>query len=90
MPHPDVAALVADVRALHAVLPGFDHPLLSAGLARAATELAASDAHGLRRLLALYGGMGSLNDVPLSPADHALSTRIHTHATALLREVDQA
>lgn len=41
----------------------------AAQIRTAAREVAASDAHGARRFLALFGGMGSLNDITYHPAN---------------------
>lgn len=67
-------------------------------------EIEQKDAHGLRRLLQAYGGMGSFNDLVLSPADglaagsgegRAINVRLDTlrstmysDITALLRALE--
>lgn len=62
--HPDVQALLDAMRALEAHLEHFDG-FWAGHVRRAADEVAKSDAHGVQRFLALFGGMGSLNDVVL-------------------------
>ena len=68
-------------------------------------EVSAHDAHGLRRLLGGYGGMGSFNDLVIHPLNgHAVSeadvgrvntsldalrSALHADATALLGDLDR-
>jgi hypothetical protein len=67
-------------------------------------EVQLFDAHGLRRLLQAYGGMGSFNDVVLTHLNghqidpkqerivnerlNALRSSMHSDATALLHDLD--
>lgn len=62
--HPDVEALLGAMRALEQHLAG--HADFWANhVRRAADEVAQSDAHGVRRFLGSFGGMGSLSDLVL-------------------------
>ena len=77
---------------------------LLAGLDETITVLQMHDAHGLRRLLHAYGGMGSFNDVvlthlnghPIDPSQEpsvnerldALRSSMYSDATALLHNLD--
>jgi hypothetical protein len=70
--HPEVQALLDAMRALEAHLNHFDD-LWAGHVRRAADEVANSDAHGIERFLALFGGMGSLNDVVLQSNGKALT-----------------
>lgn len=63
--HPDIQALLDAMRALQSHLEGFNDEWASK-IRKAADEVASSDAHGLRRFLGFFGGMGSLNDLVLS------------------------
>jgi hypothetical protein len=62
--HPEVQALLDDLRSLERLLARHDE-FWAAHIRASADEIAHSDAHGLRRLLGLFGGMGSLNDLVL-------------------------
>jgi hypothetical protein len=62
--HPEVQALLDAMRALEAFLSD-QNEFWSENVRRAADEVANSDAHGLRRFLGHFGGMGSLNDLVL-------------------------
>lgn len=62
--HPDVQAFLDTLRALQHFLEPFDDQWASS-VQRAADEVARSDAHGLKRFLGLFDGMGSLNDLVL-------------------------
>lgn len=62
--HPEVQTLLDAMRALEKHLSAHD-AFWAEKVRRAADEVAASDAHGLRRFLGLFGGMGSLNDLVL-------------------------
>lgn len=73
---------------------------------RSAREVEAGDAHGVRRFLRLFGGMGSINDLVFHPMNnnatadedvdlvnkHFQSLRSHAWslATSLLRELDRS
>jgi hypothetical protein len=51
----------------------------------ARSEIAAGDPHGVDRILGAYGGMGSINDLPL-PFDHgviALSGEVYGLASSI-------
>lgn len=62
--HPDVQALLAAMTDLEEFLGRHDK-FWADHVRRAADEVAKSDAHGLKRFLGLFGGMGSLNDLVL-------------------------
>jgi flagellar motor switch protein FliN/FliY len=62
--HPEVAALLDAMRELAFHLEG-RNDFWAANVNRAADEVAKSDAHGVKRFLSFFGGMGSLNDLVL-------------------------
>lgn len=62
--HPEVEALLVAMRELEEFLSRHDK-FWADHVRRAADEVAKSDAHGLKRFLGLFGGMGSLNDLVL-------------------------
>jgi len=95
--------LVATVVEIRALLDDAGVGHWSRWMARVQAELAAHDAEGFRRLLGAYGGMGSINDLVLTPANgHRVTTQqvptinhrlrqlvaaAYEDATALLRDL---
>lgn len=63
--HPDLAALAEAMRRLAAHLAAHDEPHWADAVGRSADWVADSDRAGLDRFLALFGGMGSLDDLVL-------------------------
>lgn len=63
--HPDVARLAGTLEAMAALLKLHDYNGWVEQVERCRSSIAQSDYHGVDRLLRLYGGMGSLNDVVL-------------------------
>ena len=61
--------LMADLARLQALLERHDERRWARSVAAARSELAAGDAHGLTRLLGAFGGMGSLADLVIHPAN---------------------
>jgi hypothetical protein len=64
---PDVGALVEDVFALATLARGYGEQRWADELDRHARWTQVGDRHGLTRLLGLFGGMGSLNDLVFHP-----------------------
>ncbi len=91
--HPEVAAFVALLRRLeqHLAAHGATYWATSVSRSRAAVE--ASDAGGLDRFLAMFGGNGSLNDLMLEGGNAELErmrSAAWKLATKLQREEDEA
>ncbi len=64
--HPDIQTLVDSLQEMSALLRRYDdHDPWAARLDRCRSFIAQSDLYGVSQLRALYGGMGSLNDVVL-------------------------
>jgi hypothetical protein len=71
--HPDVKALAEAMRLLEMHLRQHDAPFWADHIAQCLGWIENSDAYGLSRFLALFGGMGSLNDLVLQRGDDFLS-----------------
>jgi hypothetical protein len=100
------ARLLANVSEVRELLTQMGEDHWANWMAAVQSELAAHDGHALNRLLAAYGGMGSLNDVYIHPinghpvvdddvdsVNRALAdmrSAMHDDATALLHELEQA
>jgi hypothetical protein len=94
--HPDVARLAGTLEAMTTLLKLHGDNGWADQIERCRSSIAQSDYHGVDRLLRLYGGMGSLNDVILqsdgvAPADdnerfEALRTDAWEQARALARD----
>ncbi|WP_333571504.1 DUF6966 domain-containing protein [Sphingomonas sp.] len=63
--HPDVARLAGTLGSMRALLNAHGYDALAEQIERCRSIIVRSDYHGVERLLGLYGGMGSLNDVIL-------------------------
>jgi hypothetical protein len=63
--HPEVARLSQTLEAMVALLKQHGNEGWAEQIERCRSNIARSDFHGIERLLRLYGGMGSLNDVVL-------------------------
>lgn len=64
--HPEVQALSDAMRELEQLLRDHDQSFWADQIARCLQSIDRSDAYGLQSFLALFGGMGSLNDLVLS------------------------
>ena len=94
--HPDVARLAEILEAMTTLLKLHGDNGWAEQVERCRSTIAQSDYHGVDRLLCLYGGMGSLNDVILQsggvvPTDDnerfdALRTDAWKQANALARD----
>lgn len=98
--------LVANVTAARELLTQFGEDHWASWMAAVHGDLTARDAHGLKRLIGAYGGMGSFNDVVIHPVnghsvaeddiDRAnrslagLRTVMYTDAKALLHDLERA
>jgi hypothetical protein len=82
--HPDIQALLTAMRELECHLQEFES-FWATNVRRAADEVANSDAYGLERFLAFFGGMGSLNDLVLSRDGKPLGWE-NVHFAALKRK----
>src|SRR4051794_31538121 len=70
--HPDTQALLTAMRRLERHLDAYEC-FWAEQVRCAADEVANSDAHGVRRFLGFFGGMGSLNDLVLQRDGRPLS-----------------
>lgn len=94
--HPDVARLAGTLEVMATLLKLHGDNGWAEQVERCRSSIAQSDYHGVDRLLRLYGGMGSLNDVVLqsggiAPAEdnerfNALRTDAWKDANALARD----
>ncbi|MEG3172186.1 MAG: hypothetical protein EOO77_04240 [Oxalobacteraceae bacterium] len=94
--HPDVARLAGTLEAMVTLLKLHGDNGWAEKVERCRSSIAQSDYHGVDRLLRLYGGMGSLNDVVLqsggiAPAEdnerfNALRTDAWKQVNALARD----
>jgi hypothetical protein len=95
--HPDVTRLAETLEAMTTLLKLHGDNGWAEQVERCRSSIAQSDYHGVDRLLCLYGGMGSLNDVILqsggvAPAEDnerfdALRTDAWKQANTLARDV---
>ncbi|WIA57437.1 hypothetical protein N6H05_06490 [Sphingobium sp. WTD-1] len=69
--HPEVARLSQTLEAMTALLKLHGNEEWAEQIERCRSNIARSDYYGVERLLRLYGGMGSLNDVVLQAAGSA-------------------
>lgn len=84
------ARLIRTLDELVALLDEEQDTHWAARMRKASRELKASDYHGVERLLAAYGGMGSFNDFVPRRAEHKsriseLSSEAHDLATEIRR-----
>ncbi|HXH14816.1 MAG TPA: hypothetical protein VNJ10_01645 [Sphingomonas sp.] len=63
--HPEAARLAQTLEAMTALLKLHANDEWAEQIERCRSSIARSDYHGVERLLHLYGGLGSLNDVVL-------------------------
>jgi hypothetical protein len=63
--HPDIARLAGTLDAMTKLLKAHGDDAWAEQIERCRSSIALSDYYGVERLLRLYGGMGSLNDVVL-------------------------
>jgi hypothetical protein len=71
--HPDIARLAETLEAMTILLKLHGDNGWAERIERCRSSIAQSDYHGVDRLLCLYGGMGSLNDVILQSGGVALA-----------------
>jgi hypothetical protein len=79
--------LVADLSTLHEWLEAVGESHWARWLDSARQQIVAHDGNGLTHLLRAYGGMGSLNDLPMSRSMSVLKARAYDDATALLADL---
>jgi hypothetical protein len=81
--------LVADLGTLQQWLADRDVSPWADWLQSSRQQIMAHDGNGLSHLLGAYGGMGSFNDLQISPAMQRLRTRIYDDAQALLTDLER-
>lgn len=84
--------LVATLTETRALLDAAGESAWSRWAARVQAEVEAHDAHGLRRLLGAFGGMGSVNDLVLTPVNgHTVAPdEVHAVNRTLMGLLDTA
>jgi hypothetical protein len=86
--HPEVERLARLVEATVNFLTTYGETHWSAWLARDAARIRARDYNGLKHLLSAFGGMGSITDLLLHPANgHKISEAEIDHVNDRLRSM---